>query len=85
MVIRIYHSSELNGLKGDSGEEWCVFFRNGVRPLDSTWTWVRTRGEAAAIAEEARNKMSFSTRARCTIRGSAQGVGSQCLRWVSDP
>lgn len=49
LMKKIFHSSDLDGTKGDDGEEWCVFFRNWKNPIDSCWTWCRTEQEAKSL------------------------------------
>lgn len=44
----IYKSEDLNGLTGDNGERFCVFFMDRRNVLNSAWMWV----ESADVAEQ---------------------------------
>jgi hypothetical protein len=39
MMAKLFHTSDLNGLTGDNGENWCLFVRNVENPLASGWKW----------------------------------------------
>ena len=48
----IYNTKELRGLTGDNDEEYCLFIRNGMSPLNSSWAWYATKEEAEKKMEE---------------------------------
>ena len=43
---KIYESKDLNGLTGDNGENFVVFFSAWGNPLNSVWAWFSTKEEA---------------------------------------
>lgn len=49
MNVIIFESKDLQGLTGDNGERYCVFFKDEANPLNSGWIWVNTLDEAQAI------------------------------------
>jgi hypothetical protein len=49
--IFLYTPEALNGLTGDNGEEFCVFFRDYQHPLASGWAWFPTEEKAKDFAK----------------------------------
>jgi hypothetical protein len=47
----IYKSEDLNGLTGDNGERFCVFFRDNRNVLNSAWMWVDSKEAAEHVAK----------------------------------
>lgn len=41
----LFVSNDLNGLTGDNGEQYCLFF-GATNPLEGTWAWFHTETEA---------------------------------------
>lgn len=55
----IMHSDKLNGLTGDNGEKYCVFFRCVENPLNSAWAWKSSIDEAKQFAHDVQIKNRY--------------------------
>ena len=50
-TVTVFQSSDLQGLTGKHGEQFCVFVRDNLQPLASGWTWCTTRAQADKLAQ----------------------------------